>query len=145
METILQYVVNYGLAPILLTVFVCYTLKRDAAREKELEDFKATTKKNMDTANEATKRTINDVKDRYAEREKLLMSENARREEMIRNESDRREKVIREEASKRENILMANLEKQTSCIERISESMGDITRTMENMEKRLSRIEDKIL
>lgn len=143
-SALMEFINNSGLSTALLIVFVIFTLKKDAEREKRYDAQTKQTSESVAAVKATADKSIREMQDKYREREKLLMSENAKREEMLRAEAEKREKMIREEAVKRENILMQNLEKQTQSFEKMSASMADVSKTLDSISKRLDRIEEKV-
>lgn len=117
---------NIGIIAVLLLIFAGYIIwkskddskKQDAERLKYQEDLK-----NMNK--------------RLNEREDMLIAQSEKREDMLRADADRREKLLREESAKRESILMVNMERMT-------DSLNSITKTLGKMEGRLERIEQKL-
>lgn len=128
---------NIGIIAVLLLIFVGYFIyrgKEDAKRQDEER------KKHQDDL-ENLNRRLSEREDmliaQSREREETLISRNKEREEMLRSDADRREKLLREESAKRESILMVNME-------RIANSIDNITKTLGKMEGRLDRIDRKL-
>lgn len=117
---------NIGIIAVLLLIFVGYfiwrskedTKRQDAEQKKHQED-------------------LENLNKRLSEREDMLINQSKEREEMLRSDADRREKLLREESAKRESILMVNME-------RIANSIDNITKTLGKMEGRLDRIDRKL-
>lgn len=117
---------NIGITAVLLLIFVFFFIWkcRDDAKKQDAE--RQEYQENMEKMNE-----------RLSERENMLIAQSEKREEMLKADADRREKLLCEESAKRESILMVNME-------RIADSMDNITKTLGKMEGRLDRIEQKM-
>lgn len=117
---------NIGIMAVLLLIFVGFFIwkSKDDAKKQEAERKKY--QENLENMNQ-----------RLSDREDMLITQSEKREEMLRSDADRREKLLREESAKRESILMVNMEKMT-------DSLNSITKTLGKMEGRLERIEQKL-
>ena len=135
MDTIdvIKQIIDVGITPVLLLVFVFYFINKSKTDDKRVED-----------ANQNASSKIDETIKASREHEEAMLAESAKREEMLRQEAERRENMLRKESEKRESILMLNMEK-------ITDSMTSMTKTMDRMEsafsgikKRLENIEYKI-
>lgn len=117
---------NIGIMAVLLLIFVGFFIwkSKDDAKKQEAERQKY--QENLENMNK-----------RLSDREDMLIAQSEKREEMLKADADRREKLLCEESAKRESILMVNME-------RIADSMDNITKTLGKMEGRLDRIEQKM-
>ena len=117
---------NIGIMAVLLLIFVGFFIwkSKDDAKKQEAERQKY--QENLEGMNT-----------RLSDREDMLIAQSEKREEMLRADADRREKLLREESAKRESILMVNMERMT-------DSLNSITKTLGKMEGRLERIEQKL-
>ncbi len=113
---------NIGIIAVLLLIFVFFFIWkcRDDAKKQDAE-----------------RQEYQENMERLSERENMLIAQSEKREEMLKADADRREKLLCEESAKRESILMVNME-------RIADSMDNITKTLGKMEGRLDRIEQKM-
>ena len=127
---IIKFVIDIGITPVLLLVFVKYFIAQDEKRAEQVQEEYKKSQEKAETIEKASK-----------EREQLLMTESQRREELIRSECLEREKLIRRESEKREGILLTNLEKVTATMDKISDSMQEIQSTIGKMDERLERRE----
>lgn len=128
LATIIQFVVDIGLTPVLLIVFIVFFLMRSKDDDARVQKAYADSQKSIEEINQAAR-----------ERENTLMSEFAKREELLRQESEKRENIIRKESEKRENILMCNQERMVESMNAISTSLSKIEATLSKMEARHER------
>lgn len=117
---------NIGIIAVLLLIFAGYFIWRSK------EDIKR-----QDAEKKKHQEDLENLNKRLSEREDMLINQSKEREEMLRSDADRREKLLREESAKRESILMVNME-------RIANSIDNITKTLGKMESRLDRIDRKL-
>ena len=125
LETLKQ-VIDVGITPVLLLVFVYYFINKSRGDDKR-----------VNTAYKETQEKIEEMAASARIHEDAMAAENARREEMLRTEAGKRETMLRKEAEKRESMLMLNME-------RITTSMDSITRTLDRMENSFSGIESRL-
>lgn len=128
MDTIdvIKQIIDVGITPVLLLVFVFYFINKSKTDDKRVED-----------ANQNASSKIDETIKASREHEEVMLAESAKREEMLRQEAERRENMLRKEAEKRESILMLNMEK-------ITDSMTSMTKTMDRMESAFSGIEKRL-
>lgn len=128
MDTIdvIKQIIDVGITPVLLLVFVFYFINKSKTDDKRVED-----------ANQNASSKIDETLKASREHEEVMLAESAKREEMLRQEAERRENMLRKEAEKRESILMLNMEK-------ITDSMTSMTKTMDRMESAFSGIEKRL-
>ena len=122
----LKEIIDIGITPVLLIVFVCYFISKSKGDDKR-----------VNTAYKETQEKIEEMTASARMHEDAMAAENARREEMLRTEAEKRETMLRKEAEKRESMLMLNMEK-------ITVSMDSITRTLDRMENSFSGIESRL-
>lgn len=123
---IIKFVIDIGITPVLLVVFVRYFIKQDEKRQCYIcEEY-----------NKSQQR-IEEIEKAAKERENILLAAAQQRESLMQSEASRRENLIRREAEKREGILMTNLE-------RITDTMGDISKSMQDIQATIMKIDDRI-
>lgn len=122
----IKTMIDVGITPVLLLVFVWYFLSKSKGDDKKVQEAYEDAQKKI----EETNKTIRD-------REDELLANNASREEMIRQDADRRENLIREQAEKRESILLVNMD-------RMLDNMNSITRALNKMESSFSKVEQRL-
>lgn len=127
---IIKNVVDIGIEPVLLIVFIWYFIQRDKSRDKLME----TERKNAQIQIENANKLAN-------EREDMLILNNVKREEMIRDEAAKREKIVRQEAEKRENALIYNMGEMSKSISKISDTMTDINKSMNGMQLNMEKMQ----
>ena len=125
MDTIdvIKQIIDVGITPVLLLVFVFYFINKSKTDDKRVED--------------ANQNASSKIDETIKEHEEVMLAESAKREEMLRQEAERRENMLRKESEKRESILMLNMEK-------ITDSMTSMTKTMDRMESAFSGIEKRL-
>lgn len=132
METIKQ-IIDIGITPVLLLVFVYYFINKSKNDDKRVEE-----------SFQDAQAKIDEVIKTSREHENLMTAENAKREEMLRQEAERRENMLRKESEKRESILMLNMEKITNSMTSMTKTMDRMESAFAGIEKRLENIEYKI-
>lgn len=131
---IVRLIIDIGITPVLLLLFVRYFLSQDEKRAAQVQE----------EYRKAQER-IEDAEKDARERESLLLAEAQRREDLIRTDALEREKLIRRENEKREGVLLTSLERVTSTMDKISTSMQDIQGTIARMDERLDRLERGVM
>ena len=133
---LLGKIIEIGITPALLIVFVLYFLKREGRREEQQEDQLVKRderwQKELETSNASFKELVN-----------VLLAEGTRREEIMRSEAEKREKIMRQEAEKREAALMRTVDGFSQSTEKICETMDEMKKAFIQMEVRLKNIENK--
>lgn len=122
----LKEIIDIGITPVLLIVFVCYFINKSKGDDKR-----------VNAAYKEAQEKIEEMAASARKHEDMVTAENARREEMLRSEAEKRESMLRKEAEKRESMLMLNMEKITS-------SMDSITRTLDRMESSFSALDSRL-
>lgn len=123
---LIKFIIDIGITPVLLVVFVRYFIKQDEKRQQGIRE-------EYDKA----QRRIEEIEKVAKEREAIMLAAAREREALIQSEATRRENLIRKEAEKREGILMINLE-------RITDTMGDISKSMQDIQTNIGKIDDRI-
>lgn len=126
MAEIIKFIIDLGITPVLLIVFVRYFIRQDEKREQSVKEEWEKSQDRIETIEKASK-----------DREAILLAAAQQREEIIQAEASKRENIIRKEAEKREGILMTNLE-------RITDTMGDISKSMQEIQVTIGKIDDRI-
>lgn len=121
-ETI-KFIMEVGITPALLVLFVWFFISRSKDDDNKVKDAYRTAQENMERNNEAVRN-----------REDYLLAESAKREEIIRQEAERREKLIRQEAEKRESILMAGQDRMLNTLDNIAASLNKMEGSMARLE-----------
>lgn len=122
---IISYVVDVGLTPVLLILFIVFFIRRASDDDARVKQAYADAQEKIEHCNQ-------EIRDR----ENMLLAESAKREEILRHEAEKRENLIRKEAEKRESILMNNQDRMMDSMDRISLSMTKIEKSLSNMESR---------
>lgn len=123
---ILKEIIDIGITPVLLIIFVGYFINKSKGDDKRIN-----------TAYKEAQEKIEEMTSSARKHEDMIAVENAKREEMLRSEAEKRENMLRKEAEKRESMLMLNMEK-------ISSSMDSITRTLDKMENSFAGIQNRL-
>lgn len=134
---LISYVVDVGLTPVLLIVFLVLFVRRSNDDNAKAQQ-----------AHEDAQNKVEQCNREAREREDMLLAENAKREEILRREAEKRENLIRKEAEKRESILMGNQERMMNTMDQISRSMQKIENSLGKMETRheldIKRLHDQM-
>lgn len=129
----IKTMIDVGITPALLLVFVWYFLNKSKGDDKKVQDAFTDAQKKIEETNQIIR-----------EREDALLANNARREEMIREDAERRENLIRSEAEKRESILLVNMDRMLDNMNSITRAMNKMENSFNKVEQRLENIEQKI-
>lgn len=129
----LKFVTDVGITPVLLVLFVWFTISRAKNDDNKVKEAYEKAQETMEANNKAVR-----------EREDYLMAESAKREEIIRQESERREKLIRHEAEKRESILMASQDRMLGTLDSIAESLNKMESALSKLEISFSKTENRL-
>jgi len=133
--TLASMIVDIGIIPSLLGAFAYFFFKREKKREEYLAMRDREWKTTLDNCNKA-------AQDGSQELMKILLAESSRREELMRMESDKREKILRQEADKREAMLMRTIDGIGNSMEKLSDSLGSMSKTLVQIDLRLTNIEN---
>lgn len=140
---IMKNVVDIGVTPVLLIVFIVYFIyksKNDDARVGRANELLL--QREQQLADDATKREKL-IRQESEKQLQLIMEERARREQQLIEDGNRREEMIRRESEKRESILMGNMERMIQNMDRITETMRNIDLSMAKVNERLEKIEER--
>lgn len=138
--TIAKLIVDLGLIPVLLLVFVKNFFDKDKERDKQITDLHSQFEKREELLRTDTARR----EDQYKERERILVAESARREEILKKESDKREKLIRDESEKRETALLTTIDSFSKTMKEISETMTGIKNTTIQLQLKIDNMGDAL-
>jgi hypothetical protein len=95
----------------------------------------------MSAKDELWKRELNTSNAIFRELINSNLADGIRREEIMRQESEKRENIIRLEAEKREQMLMRTVDGLGATMEKISDSMNEMSKVMVQIDFRLTNIE----
>lgn len=140
---IMKNVVDVGVTPVLLIVFIIYFIyksKNDDARVNKANE--QLLQREQQLADEATKREKL-IRQESEKQLQLIMEERARREQQLIEDGNRRDEMIRRESEKRESILMGNMERMIQNMDRITDTMRNIDLSMAKVNERLEKIEER--
>jgi hypothetical protein len=134
--TMLAWIVEYGVMPVIVSIFIYHFVKRDKKRDEYLakrdKDWAESLEKCNETAQKGSQEMVN-----------RLLAEGARREELMRQESDKRETILRQESEKREANMMRTIDGFGTSMEKLSDSMNSMSNTLVKIDFRLTSIEQK--
>jgi len=133
--TLAGLIVDIGIIPALLGIFMCFFFKREKKREDYLTTRDSEWTSALDNCNRA-------AQDSSQELMKILLAEGSRREELMRIESEKRENILRQESEKREAMLMRTIDGIGNSMEKLSTSLGDMSKTLVKIDFRLTNIEN---
>lgn len=144
MAEIMGFIENNSVALVMLAILTRYILqkaKNDDRRVSEAQQAAiSTTKAVYDDAQEK----IEAVNRASREREDILLNSSMAREEMLRKESEKREELIRKESEKRESILLLNMDRITASMGDITRALDEIKKSFSGIDRRLEKIEERV-
>lgn len=132
---LLGFIAEIGLMPALIGAFAYYFFKREKKREEYLAERDKEWSKTLDKNNETAYQGSQELM-------KVLLAEGSRREELMRQESQKREDIIRQEAEKRENMLMHTINGFSNNMEKLSNSLINMDKTLVQIDVRLTNMEN---
>lgn len=119
---------NYGLSIALTLAYVWFFFNR-AKRDDE----------RISRAQQEAQKKSEELLASARTREDMLIANAERREELLREEARKREEMIQQASEKRESVLMLNMEKQLESMNDISRTLNEINIRMDKIERRLER------
>lgn len=135
---------NFGVAIVMLIIFVGYVLQKAKSDDKRVADTQESAMKSVTAAYKDAQGKIEEANRAIREREDILIRNSMEREEILREDSEKREELIRKESEKRESILMLNMERITDSLGSITKALNDIQRSFSGVDRRLERIEERV-
>ena len=149
--TFIAPIIEIGLAPALLLLFVKYFFDKDKAREKQIKDLTFQFEKREDELNtQFTKREemlrtdMSRREGQFEGRERIIVAENAQREELIKKEAEKREKLITEAAERREEALLITIDSFRDTISGFTKTMKEISGTMIHLQQKIDLMGDTL-
>lgn len=140
---IMRSVVDIGITPVLLVVFIIYFIYKSKNDVRVNKANEMLLQREQQLADEAAKREKL-IRQESEKQLQLIMEERARREQQLLEDGNRREEMIRRESEKRESILMGNMERMIQNMDRITETMRNIDLSMTKTNERMEKIEEII-
>lgn len=140
---IMKNVVDIGITPVLLIIFIIYFIcksRNDDSRVNKANELLL--QREQQLADEAAKREKL-IRQESEKQLQLIMEERARREQQLTSDGQRREEIIRRESEKRESILMGNMERMIQNMDQITLTMRGIDQSMAKINERLEKIEER--
>ena len=134
--TVLAWIVEFGVMPVIVSVFIYHFVKRDKKRDEYLAKRDKDWTESLEKCNETAQKGSQEMMNR-------LLAEGARREELMRQESDKRETILRQEAEKREANMTRTIDGFGASMEKLSNSMNSMNNTLVKIDFRLTNIEQK--
>lgn len=135
---------NFGVAVVMLVIFVGYVLQKAKNDDKRVADAQESAMESVTSAYNDAQEKIEEANRAIREREDILIRNNMEREEILREESKKREELIRKESEKRESILMLNMERITDSLDSITKALNDIQGSFSGVDRRLEKIEERV-
>lgn len=135
---------NFGVAAVMLVIFVVYVLGKAKNDDKRVADTQKNAMESVTAAYQEAQEKIEEANRAIREREDILIRNNMEREEILREESKKREELIRKESEKRESILMLNMERITDSLDSITKALNDIQGSFSGVDRRLEKIEERV-
>lgn len=135
---------NFGVAVVMLVIFVGYVLQKAKNDDKRVSDAQQAAIKATTAAYTDAQEKIEEANRAIREREDILLNSSMEREEILREESRKREELIRKESEKRESILMLNMERITASMGDITKALNEIKESFSGIDRRLEKIEERV-
>lgn len=144
MAEIMGFIENNSVELFMLVVFTSYILQKAKNDDKRVTEV-------QQAAIDTTKAVYNDAQEKIEEanraireREDILLASSMEREEILREESRKREELIRKESEKRESILLLNMERITASMGEITRALDEIKKSFSGIDRRLEKIEERV-
>ena len=135
---------NFGVAVVMLVIFVGYVLQKAKNDDKRVSDAQQAAIEATTSAYTDAQEKIEEANRAIREREDILLNSSMEREEILREESRKREELIRKESEKRESILMLNMERITASMGDITKALNEIKESFSGIDRRLEKIEERV-
>lgn len=135
---------NVGVTVVMLVIFVGYVLQKAKNDDKRVSDAQQAAIEATTAAYTDAQEKIEEANRAIREREDILLNSSMEREEILREESRKREELIRKESEKRESILMLNMERITASMGDITKALNEIKESFSGIDRRLEKIEERV-
>lgn len=135
---------NVGVTVVMLVIFVGYVLQKAKNDDKRVSDAQQAAINATTAAYTDAQEKIEEANRAIREREDILLNSSMEREEILREESRKREELIRKESEKRESILMLNMERITASMGDITKALNEIKESFSGIDRRLEKIEERV-
>ena len=129
---ILEIITYIGILPAILISFMVFFFKKERKRDEQMAVKEDMLRKEMQASNDTFRRLVDSH-----------LVEGVRREELMRGESEKRENIIRQEAEKREAMLMRTIDGFSDSMEKLSDTMGEMSKTLVQIDFRLTSMEKR--
>ncbi len=141
---IMGFIENNSIPLAMLVILMGYILQKAKTDDKRVNEA-------QQAAIDTTKMVYNDAQEKIEganrairEREDILLRNSMEREEILRKESEKREELIRKESEKRESILLLNMERITASMGDITRALDEIKKSFSGIDRRLEKIEERV-
>lgn len=141
---IMGFIENNSVSLVMLVILMGYILQKAKTDDKRVNEA-------QQAAIDTTKAVYNDAQEKIEEanraireREDILLRNSMEREEILRKESEKREELIRKESEKRESILLLNMERITASMGDITRALDEIKKSFSGIDRRLEKIEERV-
>jgi len=151
--TFMEIVMTIGIVPAILLAFMFFFFRREKKLEEKREE-RETRREEQQQEREKKRDEQVEIKDEYWKKELISnnevfrnvidnhLSEGVRREEMLHKAAEKREEIIRQEAEKREAMLMRTIDGFGDSMNKLSDAMVEMSKTLFQIDFRLSAIEE---
>jgi len=129
---ILEIVTALGIVPAILVAFMVFFFKKEKKRDEHMAAKEELLREEMRISNDTFRKLVDSH-----------LAESIRREELMRRESEKREDIIRGEADKREAMLMRTVDGFRESMVKLSNTMGEMSKTLVQIDFRLANLEKK--
>ena len=135
---------NVGVTIVMLVIFVGYVLQKAKNDDKRVSEAQKAAIDTTTTVYNDAQEKIEAANKAIREREDILLRSSMEREEILREESRKREELIRKESEKRESILLLNMERITASMGEITRALDEIKKSFSGIDRRLEKIEARV-
>lgn len=144
MAEIMGFIENNSVALVMLAILTRYILQKAKNDDKRVSEAQQAAIQTTKTVYADAQEKIEAVNRASREREDILLNSSMAREEMLRKESEKREELIRKESEKRESILLLNMDRITASMGDITRALDEIKKSFSGIDRRLEKIEERV-
>lgn len=144
MAEIMSFIENNSVALAILAVLIRYILQKAKNDDKRVAEAQQAAIETTKAVYDDAQKKIEEANRAIREREDILLQNSMEREEILRKESEKREELIRQESEKRESILLLNMERITASMGDITRALDEIKKSFSGIDRRLEKIEERV-
>jgi len=138
---LIELITHLGLVPAILGGFMLLFFKMEKRSEQKRDEQTAAKDEQIAARDEFFKREMQDSNETFRRLMDTHLAEGVRREEQLRQEAEKRESILRQETEKREAMFMRTIDRFGDNMDKLSDSIGEMSKTLVQMDYRLGSIE----